>query len=186
MEQLELRRHATRDPDADRLSPRGTGAGRGRRSGDDAHLRSGLRLPGRARGGDRRLVPARARCSSCPITRWCRASAATTRAAAAPRAWPPACGRCSTSFPTAASGLAISHTPLVERAAFGLTGVEVAADQGVRGHPRAPRRRRRDLDRRAPPRRRRVREGPANGPATRSDEGDRAITRDPAAVPVPR
>ena len=48
------------------------------------------------------------------------------RAAAAPRGWPPGSGPCSTSSPRAAPGLAISHTPLVERAAFGLTGAEVA------------------------------------------------------------
>ena len=83
------------------------------------------------------------RCNSSRTTRSCPAWRARMRAGAVRRAWPPACERLLDQLPAGGVGLAISHTPLVERAAFGLTGSEVEPFAECEGIARAARRRRR-------------------------------------------
>jgi phosphohistidine phosphatase SixA len=123
--QLELRRHATRDPDADRLSAAGRAqaqdVGRGALEGyaavfvspaqraaeTAAHILrgSGSQLP-----PEHRVVPGLA--GQDPSGGSPEAMAAGVRALLL-------------EVPEGERGLAISHTPFVERAAFGLTGEEV-------------------------------------------------------------
>ena len=132
MEELELRRHATRDPDADRLSPAGRAlaedVGRAssrtydrvfvspaRRAAETAawFLRGAMQqLP------DHAVVPGLG--GHDPSGGSPEGMAAGVRALL-------------DQLPEGGIGLAISHTPLVERAAFGLTGVEVAPLQECEG-----------------------------------------------------
>ena len=125
MEELELRRHATRDPQADRLSPAG------RVLAEDVGRAS-------SRTYDRVFVS--------PAERAAETAAWFLRGAMQQlpdHAVVPGLGGHDASggspagmaagvrvlldqLPEGGVGLAISHTPLVERAAFGLTGVEVA------------------------------------------------------------
>jgi phosphohistidine phosphatase SixA len=125
MKRLELRRHARRDPSADRLSPEGRAQAEdlGRNSGqayDEVFVSpaeraaetaawilrgSGQQLPGHAVIGG---LAGRDASGGSP-----EGMAAGVRALL-------------DQLPEGGYGLAISHTPLVERAAFGLSGVEVA------------------------------------------------------------
>ena len=125
MEQLELRRHATRDPDADRLSPAGRvlaeDVGRASsRTYDRVFVSPAERAAETAawflRGAmqqlpDHAVVPGLGGQDASGGSR--EGMAAGVRALL-------------DQLPEDGIGLAISHTPLVERAAFGLTGVEVA------------------------------------------------------------
>ncbi len=125
MEELELRRHATRDPDADRLSPVG------RVLAEDVGRAS-------SRTFDRVFVS--------PAQRAAETAAWFLRGAmqqlpdhsvvpglgghdvsgGSPEGMAVGVRTLLDQLPEGGIGLAISHTPLVERAAFGLTGVEVA------------------------------------------------------------
>lgn len=125
MRRLELRRHAERDPDADRLSPEGRAhaedVGRGstsayavvfvspaERAAETAAwiLRgAGAQLP------EHEVVPGLAGRDA--------GGGSTTSMAAGVRAL-------LDRVPPGATGLAVSHTPFVERAMSGLTGIEPA------------------------------------------------------------
>jgi phosphohistidine phosphatase SixA len=126
METLELLRHAPRDPAADRLSPAG------RAMAEDA---------GRARAGvayDAVFVSPAARAAE--TAAWFLRGAGVQLPAhdvipglggqdvtgGAPEGMAAGVRALLDQLPDGARGLAISHTPLVERAAFGLTGLEVA------------------------------------------------------------
>ena len=124
MEQLELRRHATRDPTADRLSPAG------RVQAEDVGRSS-------SRTYDRVFVS--------PATRAAETAAWFLRGAmqqlpdhavvpglggkdgsgGSPEGMAAGVRALLDQLPDDGTGLAISHTPFVERAAFGLIGLEV-------------------------------------------------------------
>ncbi len=125
MEELELRRHATRDPQADRLSPAG------RVLAEDIGRAS-------SRAYDRVFVS--------PAERAAETAAWFLRGAmqqlpdhavvpglgghdasgGSPEGMAAGVRALLDQLPEGGIGLAISHTPLVERAAFGLIGIEVA------------------------------------------------------------
>jgi phosphohistidine phosphatase SixA len=126
MKELELRRHAKRDPDQDRLSDEGRAQAQdlGREAAEGwaavfvspaqraaetaAHI---LRGAGSQLPPEHRIVPGLA--GQDPSGGSPEAMAAGIRALLL-------------EVPDGGRGLAISHTPFVERAAFGLTGDEVA------------------------------------------------------------
>ena len=125
MEELELRRHATRDPQADRLSPAGSvlaeDVGRASsRTYDRVFVSPAERAAETAawflRGAmqqlpDHAVVPGLGGHDA--------SGGSPAGMAAGVRAL-------LDQLPEGGIGLAISHTPLVERAAFGLTGMEIA------------------------------------------------------------
>ena len=124
MEQLELRRHAPRDPHADRLTPQG------RVLSEDV---------GRAttRSYDRVFVsPAqwaaetaawilRGAMQQLPDHAVVPGLAGHDASGGSPEGMAAGVRALLDLLPDGGTGLAISHTPFVERAAFGLTGVEV-------------------------------------------------------------
>lgn len=124
MEELELRRHATRDPRADRLSPAGRvlaeDVGRASsRTYDRVFVSPAERAAETAawflRGAmqqlpDHAVVPG---------------LAGHDASGGSPEGMAAGVRALLDQLPRGGVGLAISHTPLVERAAFGLTGVEV-------------------------------------------------------------
>lgn len=125
MRQLELRRHAKRDPDADRLSAEGRAQAQdlGRAASEGyaavfvspaqraaetaAHV---LRGAGSQLPPEHRVVPG---------------LAGQDPSGGSPEAMAAGVRTLLLEVPEGARGLAISHTPFVERAAFGLTGAEV-------------------------------------------------------------
>ena len=125
MEELELRRHATRDPDADRLSSAG------RVQAEDV---------GRAtsRTYDRVFVSPAERAAE--TAAWFLRGAmqqlpdhavvlglgGQDASGGSPEGMAAGVRALLDQLPEGGVGLAISHTPLVERAAFGLSGVEIA------------------------------------------------------------
>lgn len=125
MEQLELRRHATRDPQADRLSPAG------RVLAEDVGRAS-------SRTYDRVFVSPAERAAE--TAAWFLRGAmqqlpdhavvpglgGNDASGGSPESMAAGVRALLDQLPEGGVGLAISHTPLVERAAFGLTGVEVA------------------------------------------------------------
>jgi phosphohistidine phosphatase SixA len=126
LEQLELRRHATRDPHADRLSPRGQAlaADVGRATSltyDHVFVSPAQRAAETAawflRGAMQQLPDH----SVVPGLGGHDASGGSPEGMAA------GVRALLDRLPQGGVGLAISHTPLVERAAFGLTGLEVEA-----------------------------------------------------------
>ena len=124
MEELELRRHATREPDADRLSSGGRAlaedVGRAASSGYD---RVFVSPAGRAaetaawflRGAGQQL----------PDHAVVPGLAGQDATGGSPEGMAAGVVALLDQLPEGGVGLAISHTPLVERAAYGLTGLEV-------------------------------------------------------------
>jgi len=125
VEQLELRRHAARDPHADRLSPAG------RTMAEDVGRMS-------PRTYDRVFVSPAARAAE--TAAWFLRGAmqqlpdhavvpglgGQDASGGSPEGMAAGVRSLLDQLPKDGTGLAISHTPLVERAAFGLTGVEVS------------------------------------------------------------
>jgi len=133
MERLELRRHAPRDGERDALSSEGrtiaSGVGRSRKQRYDAIFVSPaaraaetaawiLRGAGQQLPPDHAVIPGLAGHDS--------TGGSPEGLAAGVRAL-------LDRIPDGGLGLAISHTPLVERTAFGLTGREVAPMAGCEG-----------------------------------------------------
>ncbi len=123
MRRLEVRRHATRDPEADRLSPEGQRQAEelGRRLTDDYDVvfvspaaRAAETLTHLARGLGRELPPPRV----IPGL----AGEGTDRS---PLAMAGVFAALLDAVPEGGRGLAVSHTPLIERAVLGLVGREI-------------------------------------------------------------
>jgi phosphohistidine phosphatase SixA len=123
---LELRRHARRDPDADRLSPEG------RAHAEDVGREA-------LRGGYTAVYVSPARRAAETVAWFLRglgeqlpAHAAVPGLAGEPPGDPSADGMARTvrelldDLPEGGAALAVGHTPLIERAALGLTGREIA------------------------------------------------------------
>ncbi|HTG47490.1 MAG TPA: histidine phosphatase family protein [Actinomycetota bacterium] len=128
MKHLELRRHATRDASADALSPAGRALAE-----DIGRAQDGVRYDavfvspaGRAaetaawilRGAHQQLPPGHAVLAGL---------AGADASGGSPEGMAAGVRAMLLELPEGGRGLAISHTPFVERAAFGLTGREVEA-----------------------------------------------------------
>jgi phosphohistidine phosphatase SixA len=125
VEQLELRRHATRDPHADRLSPQG------RALAEDVG-RSTTRTYDRVfvspaqRAAETAAWFLRGAMQQLPEHAVVPGLGGKDASGGSPEGLAAGIGALLDQLPAGGVGLAISHTPFVERAAFGLTGVEVA------------------------------------------------------------
>ena len=126
MKQLELRRHARRDPDADRLSAEGRAqaedVGRAARAAYDVVFVSPAARTAETaawilRGAHQQLPPDHAVIPGL---------AGKDPSGGSPDAMADGVRALLGQVPNDGLGLAISHTPFVERAALGLTGREVA------------------------------------------------------------
>ncbi|HEY7762418.1 MAG TPA: hypothetical protein VIC52_05335 [Actinomycetota bacterium] len=124
MERLELRRHATRDRDADRLAPQGRTLAEdvGRtttRTYDRVFVSPATRAAETAawflRGAMQQL----------PDHAVMPGLAGKDASGGSPEGMAAGVRALLDQLPDGGTGLAISHTPFVERAAFGLTGAEV-------------------------------------------------------------
>lgn len=125
MERLELRRHATRDPDEDRLSPRG------RALAEDVGRTSDLRydrvfVSPAGRAAETAAWFLRGAMQQLPDHGVVPGLAGQDASGGSPEGLAAGIVALLDQLPHDGTGLAISHTPLVERAAFGLTGREVA------------------------------------------------------------
>ncbi len=124
MEQLELRRHAARDPSADRLSPAG------RVQAEDVG-RSSSRIYDRvfvspaARAAETAAWFLRGAVQQLPDHAVVPGLGGKDGSGGSPEGMAAGVRALLDQLPGDGTGLAISHTPFVERAAFGLTGVEV-------------------------------------------------------------
>lgn len=125
MERLELRRHATRDPDEDRLSPRG------RALAEDVGRSAAFRydrvfVSPAARAAETAAWILRGATQQLPDHAVVAGLAGQDASGGSPEGMAAGVEALLDQLPHDGVGLAISHTPLVERAAFGLTGREVA------------------------------------------------------------
>ncbi|MGH2629501.1 MAG: histidine phosphatase family protein [Actinomycetota bacterium] len=124
MEQLELRRHAARDPSDDHLSPAG------RVQAEDVG-RSSSRTYDRvfvspaARAAETAAWFLRGAMQQLPDHAVVLGLAGKDATGGSPEGMAAGVRALLDRLPDDGTGLAISHTPFVERAAFGLTGVEV-------------------------------------------------------------
>ena len=132
MEQLELRRHATRDPHADRLSPRGRAlAEEVGRSTTRAYDR--VYVSPAARAAETAAWFLRGAMQQLPDHAVVPGLAGRDASGGSPEGMAAGVRALLDQLPDGGVGLAISHTPLVERATFGLTGVEVAPFRACEG-----------------------------------------------------
>jgi phosphohistidine phosphatase SixA len=123
--QLELRRHAERDPDADRLSPQG------RAQAEDAGRASAavydrVFVSPAARAAETAAWYLRGAGQQLPDHAVIPGLAGRGAGGGTPEGMAAGVRALLDQIPQGGRGLAISHTPLVESAALGLTGIEVA------------------------------------------------------------
>lgn len=125
MDRLELRRHAPRDPDADALSARGRAlaesVGRKHGPGYDAVFVSPA-----TRAAETAAWILRGAGQQLPAHEVIPGLGGHDATGGSPEGMAAGVRALLDRIPDGGLGLAVSHTPLVERAAFGLTGVEVA------------------------------------------------------------
>lgn len=125
MQMLELRRHAAREPDADRLSPAG------RVQAEDVG-RAAARTYDRVfvspaeRAAETAAWFLRGAMQQLPDHAVVPGLAGQDASGGSPEGMAAGVRALLDQLPQGGIGLAISHTPLVERAAFGLTAVEIA------------------------------------------------------------
>lgn len=125
MQMLELRRHAAREPDADRLSPAG------RVQAEDVG-RAAARTYDRVfvspaeRAAETAAWFLRGAMQQLPDHAVVPGLAGQDASGGSPEGMAAGVRALLDQLPEGGVGLAISHTPLVERAAFGLTAVEIA------------------------------------------------------------
>ena len=124
MERLELRRHATRDPQADRLAPEG------RTLAEDVG-RTTTRTYDRvfvspaSRAAETAAWFLRGAMQQLPDHAVVPGLGGKDASGGSPEGMAAGVRALLDQLPAGGTGLAISHTPLVERAAFGFTGAEV-------------------------------------------------------------
>ena len=125
MEELELRRHATRDPQADRLSPAGRvlaeDVGRASSKTYDRVFVSPAE-----RAAETAAWFLRGAMQQLPDHAVVPGLGGNDASGGSPEGMAAGVRALLDQLPEGGIGLAISHTPLVERAAFGLTGMEIA------------------------------------------------------------
>jgi phosphohistidine phosphatase SixA len=126
--QLELRRHARRDPAADRLSAEGRAAAEdeGRRAGDDGVVYAAVFVSPARRAAETAAWFLRGAGQQLPEHGVVPGLGGQDASGGSPEGMAAGVRALLDQIPDGGRGLAISHTPLVERAAFGLTGTEVA------------------------------------------------------------
>lgn len=133
MDQLELRRHAPREPDADRLSP----AGRAKAE-DVGRSAAGTRygavfVSPAARAAETAAWFLRGAGVQLPEHAVVPGLAGQDATGGSPEGMAVGVRALLDQVPDGGRGLAISHTPFVERAAFGLTGTEPAPMRELEG-----------------------------------------------------
>jgi phosphohistidine phosphatase SixA len=121
---LELRRHATRDPSADRLSEAGRALAEdiGRTGG---HTYAAVFVSPAQRTAETAAWILRGTGGQLPAHSVIPGLAGEGASGGSPEGMAAGVRALLDQIPEAGRGLAVSHTPFVERAAFGLTGMEV-------------------------------------------------------------
>ncbi len=134
MKHLELRRHAPRDPTADRLSTAGRAMAEdvGRASGTTYDL---VFVSPAQRAAETAAWFLRGAGQQLPDHAVIPGLAGQDASGGSPEGMAAGIRALLDQIPDGATALAISHTPLVERAAFGLTGRSGRADGRMRRHP---------------------------------------------------
>lgn len=124
MQELELRRHATRDPNADRLSPEGRSLAEdvGRAS---SHAYDRVFVSPAQRAAETAAWFLRGAMQQLPEHAVVPGLAGKDASGGSPEGMAAGIVRLLDQLPEGGRGLAISHTPFVERVAFGLTGIDV-------------------------------------------------------------
>jgi phosphohistidine phosphatase SixA len=124
VQELELRRHATRDPNADRLSPEGRSLAEdvGRAS---SHAYDRVFVSPAQRAAETAAWFLRGAMQQLPEHAVVPGLAGKDASGGSPEGMAAGIVRLLDQLPDGGRGLAISHTPFVERAAFGLTGIDV-------------------------------------------------------------
>jgi len=125
--ELELRRHARRDPTADRLSADGRAAAEdeGRRAGDEGVVYAAVFVSPAQRAAETAAWFLRGAGQQLPEHGVVPGLGGQDASGGSPEGMAAGVRALLDQIPDGGRGLAISHTPLVERAAFGLTGTEV-------------------------------------------------------------
>jgi phosphohistidine phosphatase SixA len=124
--QLELRRHARRDPDADRLSDEGRAQAEDVGRSADVTYAAVFVSPA-ARAAETAAWMLRGAGRQLPEHSVIPGLAGRDVSGGSPEAMARGVRALLDQIPEGSRGLAISHTPFVERAAFGLSGKETAA-----------------------------------------------------------
>lgn len=126
MRTLELRRHATRDPSADRLSEQGRALAEdvGRTGG---HSYAAVFVSPAQRAAETAAWILRGAGGQLPPHSVIPGLAGQDASGGSPEGMASGVRALLEQLPNGGRGLAVSHTPFVERAAFGLTGSEVDA-----------------------------------------------------------
>jgi phosphohistidine phosphatase SixA len=126
MRQLELRRHAPRDPLADRLSPAGRALAEDVGRGQAGTRYLTVYVSPAARAAETAAWFLRGAGAQLPDHAVIPGLGGRDASGGSPEGMAAGVRALLDQMPDEGRALAISHTPLVERAAFGLTGVEVA------------------------------------------------------------
>ena len=128
MTELELRRHARRDPTADRLSGAGRAAAEdeGRGAGNAGLVYQAVFVSPARRAAETAAWFLRGAGQQLPDHAVVPGLGGQDASGGSPEGMAAGVRALLDQIPDGGRGLAISHTPLVERAAFGLTGSEVA------------------------------------------------------------
>jgi phosphohistidine phosphatase SixA len=132
MRELELRRHARRDPKADRLSPQGRAQAEDAGRASDAAYAMVFVSPA-ARAAETAAWFLRGTGQQLPAHEVIPGLAGHGTGGGTPEAMAAGVRALLGRLPQGTRGLAISHTPLVEAAALGLSGVEVASMAELEG-----------------------------------------------------
>jgi len=125
--ELELRRHARRDPTADRLSDEGRAAAEdaGRQAGNAGVVYAAVFVSPAHRAAETAAWFLRGAGQQLPDHGVVPGLGGQDASGGSPEGMAAGVHALLDQVPERGRGLAISHTPLVERAAFGLTGTEV-------------------------------------------------------------
>ena len=128
MTELELRRHARRDPAVDRLSAEGRAAAEdaGRQAGNAGLVYVAVFVSPAQRAAETAAWFLRGAGQQLPDHGVVPGLSGPDASGGSPEGMAAGVRALLDQVPDGGRGLAISHTPLVERAAFGLTGVETA------------------------------------------------------------
>lgn len=127
MTELELRRHARRDPTADRLSDEGRAAAEdaGREAGNEGLVYDAVFVSPAQRAAETAAWFLRGAGQQLPSHGVVPGLGGQGTSGGSPEGMAAGVHALLDQIPDGGRGLAISHTPLVERATFGLTGIEV-------------------------------------------------------------
>jgi phosphohistidine phosphatase SixA len=125
MERLDLLRHAPRDPEADRLTPAGRALAEDTGRAHASERYDAVFVSPAARAAETAAWFLRGAGAQLPVHDVIPGLAGRDASGGSPEGMAAGVRVLLDQLPDDGLGLAISHTPLVERALFGLTGVEV-------------------------------------------------------------